>query len=122
MELEEIIEQYSPREILEELDRDDIIEYCIAKFSAYDILREFDESDLIDNLPSNYLVFEDEDEVREYVEENDLISHVRLFEESTQPSMRMRDCIDLINEITQKEGWNYLYNLIEGQKQILNIL
>ena len=96
--------------ILKDIEDGDLIEYLNNRCSAYDILSNFDDSDLIDTLDCSYHIFENENEIVDYVIEHGLIDNSTP-ENKYLPNFRMSQCSDLLERIIQKEGWDYLFKL-----------
>ena len=88
----DLVDLYEPNEILEELDNEAISEYL---------------SDV------GYFVRRDEDEAIEDLKESGKLDTDIDLTDCGNTMLRQSDCIELINELTQREGWDYLYELLE---------
>lgn len=89
---EDLVDLYEPNEILEELDNEAISEYL---------------SD------AGYFVRRDEDDAVEFLKEMSKFDGYLDLSDYGNPAFRQSDCIELINDIAQREGWDYLYELLE---------
>jgi len=121
--LDEITNRYSVEEINDQYD-DEALRYDIAQRFAFadlvdlydsdEILEELKEDDISDYLiDAGYFVRRDEDDAIEFFKEMSKFDGNLDLNEHGTPSFRQSDCIERINEITQREGWDYLYELLE---------
>ena len=121
--LQEITNRYSVEEINDQYD-DEALRYDIAQRFAFadlvdlydsdEILEELKDDDISDYLiDAGYFVRRDEDEaINDLKESRKLVTGIDLADYGNT-MFRQSDCIERINEITQREGWDYLYELLE---------
>lgn len=120
--LDEITNRYSVEEINDQYD-DETLRYDIAQrflfadlvdlYNTGEILEELNVDDISDYLvDAGYFVRRDEDEAIDDLKESGKLGSDIDLADYGNTMLRQSDCIELINEITQQEGWNYLYELL----------
>lgn len=101
----------SPKEFVELLAAHCWIEKILDEIEV-EVIVSYMKGDIVDCLKDKgYYVFDDIDMIQEFVDdEPDIASY------PSEGGMYKSDCITLIEEIVQRDGWNYLYSLIESEK------
>lgn len=120
--LDEITSRYSLEEINDQYD-DETLRYDIAQRFAFadlvdlynteEILEELNNDDISDYLSdAGYFIKHDEDEAIEDLKESGKLDTDIDLADYGNTMLRQSDCIELINEITHQEGWDYLYEIL----------
>lgn len=102
----------TPKEFVELLDVHYGIEKILDEIEV-EVIVSYMKGDIIDCLKDDrgYFIFENLTQLQEFVDdEPDIASY------PPGGGMYKSDCITLIEEIVQRDGWNYLYSLIESEK------
>ena len=110
-----IVNDLPTARILEEISIDDIVK-C---YHCDDILIRMNVSDIEDFLSDYRFIAQDEYDAIGVLTDDGLIKETI---ETNDKGIYKDDAIDLITDIVEREGWNYLYNLLEEQKTKLNLL
>lgn len=118
-EIKDIFDFFEKDEVLDYIGRVEIMDWLHDKNYPSDLLDYFDESDLVEYLSDSKFIAEDSNEAIEILRYNgDLPKNEYEFGDNGN---RKDDTIDLIERIVEKEGWNKLYAILEGQKVKLNL-
>lgn len=109
------------KELLDSIRDIAILDYAFYKFSSLEILNKLNNGDIEDYLSDIRFVADDTDHAIEILRDlqelpSDLIDNDLL------PNTYKWDSIRLLNEIVRREGWNYLFKVLEVQKNRLNIV
>ena len=115
LEIDDLLNRYSTKEMLGLLDDDDIIQYCIDELGYNRILSEISDDIVADHVSDFRFVAYDDDHAIEVLRDSGLINN-EWSETKVSSKIRKSDCIEIINDIIETKGWDYLYNLIEEEK------
>ena len=107
---------------LDVLSCEEIVEYLIDRFEIKAVLSEFDSDDLRDHISDEYFIADDEDDAIELLEDVGYLEFTSKYTGRNLPNFRKKDVLSLIEGIANREGWDYLYSIIEPQREKLHIL
>ena len=128
LEIERVIkavkanEPYEEALLINEMILEDVVQHLKDKYSITEILDEFDNDKLAEHIADEFFIADNEDHAVELLTMGGYIPDCNTNDGNTFPSSRKGDCLELINEIVHKEGWNYLYNILERQKDKLHLI
>lgn len=123
-EVQDIFDFFEKEDVLNYIGTAEIVDFLIAHNRTDRILDYFDEDDIVKYLSDSKFISDDADEAIEILKDNgDLkYSELGLDENPFMKGPMTKPCIDLIQRIVDKEGFNYLYSILEPQKDKLHIL
>lgn len=120
-----LFERELRREILESyLDKyavDDIVEVLKAQYRTEDILEELDEDKIVDYLSNDYFIADNEKKAVELLEDGGYLD-IPFSNNKNILNFRKSDCIELLEKITSKDGWNNIYDILLIEKDRLHII
>ena len=92
----------------------------LSQYDYDEVLSYYDDNAVIRYVEDDLdkVVFEDYYDAKQCLSDNDYLDDEW---PDGIPDFRKEDCKSLITNIVEKQGWDYLYNLLEGQKNILNL-
>lgn len=109
-----IVNDLPTARILEVISIDEMMK-C---YDCDDMLIRMNVSDIEDFLSDYRFIARDKHDAIEVLTDDGLIKEI----ETNDKGLWKDDCYKLIEDIVEREGWNYLYNLLEEQKTKLNLL
>jgi len=139
-ELEKIISAYKEKEGIDDINIDtilneysikDLVNYVIEVYSESEILNQFDKDDImkeigkstmVDYLKDDYFIADDEDEAVEILTDGGYLETDLDCVGNRYSNLRKDDCMELIADIVKREGWGYLYNQLEVEKEKLHLV
>lgn len=112
--LKQFLYKYSIDEIM------DILKY---QYIDEDILDELDEDDMVEYLTDkNYFVADNEDDAVKQLKDDGWVEVPFGKDNPRLPNFRKQDCIEILEKITEKEGWNDIYDILLVEKNRLHII
>jgi len=113
---------YEEIQDIEQMECDEIVEYLKKTYKLNKILDEFDNDDLKDHIIDDYFIAEDEEEAAKILIDSGNVDLPLINAGNNLPDFRKEDSFSLIENIVNREGWNYLYDLLEPQKDKLHFI
>lgn len=117
----ELIEEVEPMD-LEDMSFGMIVSHLLECYAENDVLDEIGERKIVEFLKErNYFVEDDSEDAYDTLIATGYINE-SLGIDTAITSNRATDCKNLIEEIVKREGWAYLYNVLEPEKEKLHLL
>jgi len=118
-EIKDIFDNFEKEDVLDYIGTSEIIDFLLKENSVNELLYHFDESDLVEYLSDSKFITDDTDEAIEILRDSgDLPKNEFDFGDNGN---RKGDAVELIQRIVEREGWNKLYAILEGQKVKMNL-
>lgn len=140
IELQRIIDHYKKREgigefevgdVLDDYSTDEIMSYVKDNYDVDDIIsgldkdeimKELGNSKMVEYLSDDYFIADDEDDAVEILTDGGYLDTELDCVGNSYSNLRRDDCMKLIASIVKREGWGYLYNQLEVEKEKLHLV
>jgi hypothetical protein len=124
-EVQDIFNFFEKEDVLNYIGTAEIVDFLIARNRTDRILDYFDEDEILSYFEDLEFIADDEEDAIQILRDNGYLnedSELGLIENPFMKESMTKPCINLIQRIVDKEGFNYLYSILEPQKDKLHIL
>lgn len=123
--IEEFFEEVEIEDVLSYLGEDAVMTYAVDTYRISNILDYLDHDEIADYLSDYRFIASGEDDAVEILKDSGYMDkdfEIGLDSNKMLPDFMQNACVELIQNIIDKEGFNYLYSLLEPEKDKLHIL
>lgn len=122
LEYQDYMDKLSIKEIMSYVNDNYGVDDIIDTMDKDEIMKELGNSKMVEYLSDNYFIADDEDDAVEMLTDSGVIEIPLDDVGFNHSTMRKDDCMELIAGIVEKEGWGYLYNQLEVEKEKLHLV